>query len=489
MRLLEARAARHADCDRARLVSTYFDTPDHELAQKGLVLRVRERDGRYVQTVKSVDLGGAGALTRGEWEDVVDEPWPDPQAPDSGRLLPAGMAARLAPLFRTEIVRRAIALAPTSRTHIEAAIDQGTIVAPGCDAAEPISEVELELKRGDVAALYDVALELLAVAPVRLERSSKPARGYRLIAPEATPAVAVHATPVELQPGLSGHEALQRITRACLGQIQQNEAAVLAGLPDGIHQMRVGLRRLRAALAAFAPMLPGGQRRWASAELRRLGLALSAARNVDVFLDGLVEPARQGLDDPPGLGPLIAAAKARRKASYAEAAAAVGGISYTGLLLRLLRWCDSYGWRGQASRALDRTIADMALHILDRRLAVARRDAVGFENQSPEQRHELRLALKKLRYAAEMLGGLYDAEALGHFLRPVKQLQDDLGEANDLRVGHEIVAELARDNGAAAIAEAGALVLRWHEQRLIERAPRMVRRVARLAEIEPFWSR
>lgn len=489
--MLEARAADGPGPSCARLVSTYFDTPDQALARQGLVLRVRERDGHFVQTVKSGGRAGATALVRGEWEDPIGGPSPDPNAPASGRFVPAASAGRLMPLFRTEVARRTIALAPASGTRIEAAIDEGLILAPGRDAGEPVSEVELELKRGDVAALYDVALELLAVAPVRLERRSKPARGYRLVAPEAPPVAAVHAASVDLDRSLSGHEALRRIAHTCLDQMQQNEGAVLVGLPDGIHQMRVAVRRLRAVLAAFGAMLPGEQRRWASAELRRLGNALSAARNLDVFLGALVEPARRTLGDGSGIASLTAAVEQRRLAAYAAAAEAIGATRYTGLLLRLLRWCEGCEWRREAaSRALDAPIGDIATDILDRRRQVAKRYGTGFEGQSPQQRHELRIALKKLRYATEMLGGLYDASAVGRFLKSVKQLQDDLGDANDLCVGHDIVAELVQaSGGSGTIAEAGAAVLEWHQQRLARRAAPLPRRVTRLFESEPFWSR
>jgi triphosphatase len=494
-RMLEARANGRADGRRARLVSTYFDTPDHELARRGLALRVRERRGRYVQTVKSGKcpdgIAHGTALARGEWEDPIGGPSPDPHAPESGRLLPAETVGRLAPLFRTEVMRRTISLTPTRTTRIEAAIDEGVIVAPGRDAGEAITEIELELKRGDVAALYDAALEVLAVAPVRIEQRSKPERGYRLVAPEPAAVAAVHAAAVDLDPALTGHQALQRIVRACLDQMQQNEAAVLAGLPDGIHQMRVGLRRLRAVLAAFGPMLAKRQRRCMTAELRRLGGALGTARNLDVFLGELVAPARQHIGDIAGMRPFAAAAEARREAAYAQAAETIGSTGYTGVVLRLLRWCDGCGWRADlVSEALGLPIGDIAAQILDRQLKAARRRGAEFESQSSDERHKLRIAIKKLRYAAEVLGGLYDEGAVGSFLRRVKRLQDELGAANDLQVGREIVAELAEaDHGSGGIADAGAAVLDWHAHRLAKQGAELSRQVDRLLDSEPFWAR
>jgi triphosphatase len=165
---------------RLQLVSTYYDTVDRALRRRGLVLRVRERDGRFVQTVKSDNAEASGPLARGEWEDAIPGPQPSPQAPESGQFLPSELAERLVPLFQTEVKRQAIDLSPQPDTRIEAAIDRGQIRAPGRQGRERISEVELELKSGVASALYDVALDLLAVAPVRLELRSKAERGYRL---------------------------------------------------------------------------------------------------------------------------------------------------------------------------------------------------------------------------------------------------------------------------------------------------------------------
>jgi inorganic triphosphatase YgiF len=497
-RILEARAGGRANGRRARLVSTYFDTADHQLARRGLALRVRKRGGRYVQTVKSGEYpdGAASgrtddstALARGEWEDLIAGPSPDPHAPESGRLLPVEAVGRLAPLFRTEVMRRTISLKPTRATRIEAAIDEGMIVAPGRDSGEPITELELEQKRGDVAALYDAALEVLAVAPVRIEQRSKPERGYRLVDHQPEAVKAVHAAAVRLDPVMSGHQALQRIIRACLEQMQRNEPAVLIGIPEGIHQMRVALRRLRAVLAAFGPMLSRRQRRCMTAELRSLGGTLGTARNLDVFLDELVAPAREQIGDIAGMRPFVAAAEARREAAYAQTAKTVGSTGYTGVVLRLMRWCDGCGWRTDPeAQALAEPIGSIAPQILDRQLRAARRRGEGFESQSPNERHKLRIAIKKLRYAAEVLGGLYDEAAVDPFLKQVKRLQDELGIANDLQVGQGLVAELAEaDRGSGGIADAGAAVLNWHAHHE-KRMAQLPRQVARLLEDEPFWA-
>jgi inorganic triphosphatase YgiF len=456
-------------------------------------LRVRKCGGHFVQTVKSENSASAG-LMRGEWEDAVASAKPEPLAPESGRFLEPEIAERLVPLFRTEVARRTIDLRPTPGTHIEAAIDRGRICAVSNDASqqnsEPISEVELELKDGSATALYDVAIDLLAVAPVRLERRSKAERGYRLSEADPVPPAAVHAVAVDLDPTMSGNEALRRIGLACLDQLLRNEPAVMAGMAEGIHQMRVAVRRLRAILSAFSKLLPKEERSRASSELRWLADALGAVRNLDVFEAALLAPARPVVIETDGLAALTAMAANRRRASWVKATKAVRSPRYTAMLLRLLRWFESCGWRGDAASAdLDQPIAGFATRLLDQRRKVAQGRSRGFAKQSPPQRHRLRIALKKLRYTTELLAGLYDPAKVNRFTRRLKRLQDDLGDANDLRVARDIVVQLTapkgRNGGIAAAAEA---VLKWHSRRLARREPQLREHLESLLDAEPFWT-
>jgi triphosphatase len=489
IRLLEARAGGPAR--EARLVATYFDTADDVLARQGLTLRVREREGRFVQTVKSGEgnRNGGAALVRDEWEDKVAGASPDPAAPHTGRFIPNDAAGRLDGLVRTDIARRTLMLCPGPRTRIEAAVDRGHIAAVRNDASEPVCEIELELKHGDIAALYDLALEMLAVAPLRIERRSKAARGFRLASLAAEPEriAAVHAGEVDLDPDMTAGAALRRIVDSCAGQIARNEDAVLAGMPEGVHQTRVGVRRLRAALSAFA-LLPESEHRWFSDELRWLGGALGVARNLDVFTEDLLAPAVKALGTVPGLAALNAALAERRALAYAEATEAILSPRYTALVLRLMRWSEDHGGENPSPPALARSIAEVAPEVLERRMKVVRRRAAGFSRQSPEQRHRLRIALKKLRYAVEMLGRLYDPEKTARLLRAAKRLQEKLGEANDLSMAHDLVAELAEGGTeAAAITGAGDAVLDWHGRRLRPDDDKTGKQVSRIRDSIPFW--
>ena len=476
-----------ASAARSKLVSTYYDTEDRALARQGSVLRVRRDNGHFIQTVKSAGAPGSTPLARGEWEDAIAGERPDPGAAESGRFLTADIADRVAPVFQTEVTRLVTDLSPAPGTHIEAAIDRGTIRAPGKKPGERISEIELELKSGPVTALYDVALRLLAEAPVRLEWRSKAERGYRLAAGHPI-APAARADPLALDPGLSAEEALQRIGRVCLEQILRNESAIFAGRADGIHQMRVAVRRLRAVLSAFRKLLPSEQRHWASDELRWLANALGEARNLDVFEGAVVRPAREALPDVAALRVLTAAARQRRQAAYAAVRQTIRSPRYTALLLGLMRWFDGRGWRdGEPARVLEQPIGNIAAPLLDKLRRAAKRRGKGFARQSAEARHKLRIALKKLRYTSEVLSGLYEAQAVEKFTARLKRLQDDLGDANDVRAARDIVAQLARGKDGATIARAGRIVLAWHHHRLVARQPKTRKDLRRLLAADPFW--
>lgn len=477
-----------ASSERSTLISTYFDTADRALARQGSVLRVRRHNGHYVQTVKAAGVPGSTPLARGEWEDTIAGDRPDPQAYESGRFLTSDLAARVAPVFHTEVARLVTDLAPAPGTRIEAAIDRGTIRAPGKKPAEKINEIELELKSGPVTALYDVALRLLAAAPVRLEWRSKAERGYRLAAGHPMTRAA-HAEPLALDPSLSAEDVLQRIGRVCLDQILRNEAAIFAGRAEGIHQMRVAVRRLRAVLSAFRKILPSEQRRRASKELRWLADTLGAARNVDVFEGSLVRPTRQALPDVAALRVLSAAARRQRRIAYAAARQAIRSPRYTALLLGLMRWFDGRGWRDgeTASPVLEQPIGDIGPLLLDKLRRAAKRRGRGFARQSAEEQHKLRIVVKKLRYTSELLSGLYEAGAVEKFTAGLKRLQDNLGDANDVRGAQDIVAELARGADGAVIARAGKIVLAWHQRRLVAQQPQTRKHLRRTFAAKPFW--
>ena len=194
------------------------------------------------------------------------------------------------------------------------------------------------------------------------------------------------------------------------------------------------------------------------------------------------------MPDVAALRVLSAAARRRRRAAYAAARHAIGSPRYTALLLGLMRWFDGSGWRdGEGACKLQQPIGDILPPLLDKLRRRAKRRGKGFAGQSAKERHKLRIALKKLRYTSELLSGLYDTAAVEMFTGGLKRLQDDLGDANDVRVAQDIVAELAHGPDGATIARAGKIVLNWHRRRLVARQPKTKMHLDELLDTEPFW--
>lgn len=173
-----------------RLEATYYDTSDRALFRHGLSLRVRRAGKRYIQTLKHGPTDGH-PFSRAEWECSVDGVGPDlARVPISEIGAPLdGMAPdALAPIFTTTVRRRTHRL-DLGGTIVEVAFDEGSIAAG--DRSEALSELELEVKAGDKRVLYDLGLELLEIAPLKIGTRSKAERGYDIafgVAPKGTKA-------------------------------------------------------------------------------------------------------------------------------------------------------------------------------------------------------------------------------------------------------------------------------------------------------------
>jgi triphosphatase len=300
---------------------------------------------------------------------------------------------------------------------------------------------------------------------------------------------AVQPAPLEITPRQSGELVLECAGRGCLDHLARNTAAGCAGDAEGIHQMRVAVRRLRAVCSAFAPCLPPEPRRWASNELRWIAEMLGEARDLDVFASALLAPARAALPVSSEFERLARAIDLRRQSAHAAVREAITSTRYAGSVQALTNWFDGRGWRASGEvEELCRPIGELAPILLERCRRRAKKRSKRFVKQSDKERHQLRIALKKLRYAAELLGSLYDPAETRQFIERVKRLQDDLGEINDVRVGSDILASLAGPGvPRTGIAYARRRILAWHKRRLAHHEPRLRRHLQQLIETKPFW--
>jgi inorganic triphosphatase YgiF len=447
-KLAAARILRRTDGELPRhkyLVSTYFDTPKLLLRKNGVSLRVRQTGKKRVQTIKTVN--GGISLSRGEWEHKLQGDEPDLRAARGTALEPllSGKLKReLEPIFATHVQRTFLPIR-SGNSRIELALDEGHVKAGRKSA--PLAEVELELKKGTASDLFKAARRVAGLAPIKLALKSKSEQGYDLIADQ--PSRAFHGSRIILRPDTSITAAFQVIGRSVLRHIAANEPAVNAADPDGVHQMRVGVRRLRAAIAVFSELLDGKQTEQIKRDLKWLAGKLAPVRDLDVFLKGKIE-LFEGSDSPTaGLPELKSELTYRRDLAAESAKTAIATARYRLLVFNILEWIEDGTWlkRSQGKRKIRPFAADL----FERRTGKARRKAKKAGEVDAHARHKLRIAIKKLRYALYFFETLYShdgsAKALSRYKKHLKDLQDNLGALNDIAVHQKLAIKLAAGSG------------------------------------------
>lgn len=422
--------------------SVYFDTKKQKLRRHDLTLRLRKQGAKRLQTIKLANAT-AEPLGRSEWEEEIESRRPDlkrakgtPLAPLIGRKF----KKRLRPVFKTEVRRRVMNI-HLNGSEIELAFDHGRIVAGRRSA--PICELELELKRGDLSDLAALARRLGRGLPLAFAARSKPDRGYSLRAGEEH--AAIRGTDIVLTPSQSAGTAFRQIGLSCLQHVAANQEAVEAGDGEGIHQMRVGLRRLRAAISLFGFMLAGEETESIKAELKWLTQQLGPARDLDVMAKKAVAPLRAENPDQPEIEVLEQDVKRQRDDKIERARAAARSERYRRLVLTTALWLIDGTWsRAPQDRGRDRAIDPVAAEILDRRSRKVVKRAKRLHELDAARRHKLRIAIKKLRYACAFFESLYGhPKRQKRFGKLLSDLQDSLGTLNDIAVHASRAHELA----------------------------------------------
>ncbi|MDF0521570.1 CHAD domain-containing protein [Bradyrhizobium yuanmingense] len=462
----------------ADLLSTYFDTPRHKLKRHGLSLRVRHDRKTYVQTVKSETDGRFG---RGEWETLIESGTPDltklngsPVEAFSSKKL----RQKLKPIFKTSVHRVTL---PIQRkgSEIELAIDRGKIMVG--HRSEPVDEVEIELKRGKPRDLFETADALARRTEAELYLRSKAERGYDLADGQVNPVS--FAAPIKLDKRMEASDAFRIVARSAIRHFVGNADAVRDHNPEGVHEMRVGLRRLRAAISLFSKLLPKSSTENVKRELKWLTGELAAARELDVFLNQTIRPAARDVIPRRGIAAVKQEFTRRRAEAFERASSALDSKRFRTLLLDVVEWVEMahHGSGGHTP------IRKFAATVLVRRIQKIQKDGKQLEELSARARHRLRIRIKKVRYAARFFESLFTSRGqrkrLAQLEKHSKKLQDALGAVNDYLAHREMALDAALNapphNRRARAFASGVLVGREDQAaRPLLRAAR--KRVSRL---------
>jgi triphosphatase len=434
---------------RQALVDTCFDTPDLRLrsSAQGPLLRRADR---------SHNINSA-----------------------STALLNAALARRwLRIIFTAHIERTAWRIRLAQGTQLECVLERGYLIANG--RKMPVCDIELRLLSGEPAQLFDFALALADDVALQLGSLTQSERGYALFAAQQLDAVKANL-PL-LSKRMRIEQAFQTLAINCLTQIQANIAGVTARSEaqsryqvESVHQMRVGLRRLRTLLGLFkdycAPPADLQQ------ELDWLGTQLGPARDWDVLATSTLpqvaaafkdqredkdQNQNQGKDedeDRDRFARLKLAVAAQAHQQHAVAARAVHARRFTQLMLRWMAWVVCRRWRDTLSRRararLMAPISGLANAMLRQQQRLLHRRGKAWSNKSAAMastaaaRHRVRIAAKKMRYACEFFQMMYAngaiAPQLAQYVAALSRLQDQLGALNDAAIAGRLLDQLQHE--------------------------------------------
>ncbi len=425
--------------ERQLLHTTYFDTPQQQLRHAEAALRIRrvETTGapRWLQTLKTGARGSSALSRRGEWEAPVDGPALESGALDAkawARIDPDGSVFdALGPCFVTTFTRTIWMVGSRGGGLVEVALDIGSVTSG--ERSAPICELELELKSGQVSALFDIAQKIAGSVAVLPLAMSKAQRGYALAADTIN--AATKAAPPRLASGKALQDTARLVLGEMFGQFTANLHAVIGSDdPEVVHQARVAWRRLRSARRLFKSVLPAlEQPDWAA--LRPLLAFLGDQRDLDVARTETLPPLQNAFVagsagraqawDAMMQSLVQAGVEQRIAVRYALEVPTVGAC-----LLQATRWLDAApAWLDSASSdapSLRRWASDRATRI-HARLKRANKAA-----HDPQSLHDVRLLAKRTRYSIEALRGVLPQRMVRKWYPEAVEMQSRIGADRDL---------------------------------------------------------
>jgi len=412
-----------------RLQARYFDTAEGALAARGVVVRLRKEGRRWVQTAKA-----PGGRTLERLEHNVALAWRAAPLLDLARhagtpmneairralkLKPGDAFPELAMVFETDITR----LSRLVRAHgamVEIALDSGRVSAG--DRSLPVHKLELEFKRGRPAGAVMLARTWCLQHGLWLSSVSKSMKGQRL-AQDQDFGGAVSAEPPRFARKASGRAIAAAVVSACLDQVLSNASDVAGGCTgeDHIHQLRVGLRRLRTALRELGNLAGDWGGPWET-PLATVFRALGMHRDRDYLLHKLQgQIAAAGgppLDWQGALGSLPDAGESVRSPAFQQALLGLISFVHAGAAAP-----DPATNLPTPKKALRKRLSKLHKQVLVQ--------GKQFMDLPEAEQHGLRKRLKRLRYLAEFSQPLFHGRELKAYLDALKPLQDALGIYHD----------------------------------------------------------
>ena len=237
--------------------------------------------------------------------------------------------------------------------------------------------------------------------------------------------------------------ALSDTIAACTRHIQANIAGAKRGQdPEYLHQVRVGVRRLRAALSVYRDVISVGKRRSVGRALRRFEHSLGPARDWDVLVGKFDRAKHITAGQRHDLSELIKLAKVRRSEVHDRLGKALNATEFA----KLLRAAKYVGVGSGSETILRMPIQNFAVQALETRDRQARRLGHHIRSLDDTDLHRLRICIKKLRYASEFFEGLWPQAETEQYVELLQQIQDELGKMQDAVSAERLITDIRKEH-------------------------------------------
>lgn len=435
--------------------ATYYDTTDHGLLQDEIAYRIRQENGNYVATVKTSNKSSSGLHMRGEWNIDMDEATPDisPFLKEAigDRLQTAVGTNSLRPLLVTRFKRNLLDLTLDDGSKVELAVDLGEIVVS--DQKEPIAEIELELKDGNVAQLLKLGATLSERYPLQLDSRSKFHRG--LVLAGISPKSSEEPRTPAIHGNKDVHKQLQKVLLSSLGHVFAAQSIFLEHPDDPkiFYDFRVKLRTFRSILCFGKPLLNRDAYLKNQADLRMIGNEQTLLRVIDVLLEEWDEIIAKNRDPLPDLSALSTLLKEARIKGKDKLIISLFDLKSTSILLNCWAWLIDSPWEGDIVKM---TFHEFMEKRLNSWLKQYRSTLKSLDLSDISSVHRFRIRCKKIRYILERFKPVIKKD-LTKVLDNIKEQQITLGSYHDTYRNMTMIESLLPENSTRALLYEGGI--------------------------------
>jgi CHAD domain-containing protein len=454
---------------RHRMVAIYHDTPDLRLAREGITLRHRtggSDDGWHLKLP-------LGPMAKGVREEIQLPPDGEVPPDDLRRTVTAYLRfAELQPAATLVTDRDSLILRDEAGNPLAELVDDQVTVQGVARVSAGFREIEVEDLGGGAAVLEAVGAALQDAGAVGGEFMPKLVRslGARATAPPDPP------LPEPVTPADPAGKILTGYLRMNVRRLLTEDVRFRLGGEDAVHQLRVACRRMRTAMRVFAPLV---DEEWAvplGDELKWLATTLGLSRDSEVLLERLTGDI-DALPEELVLGPVRARIQqfvgGDLAAGMETAARTLDDERYVGLLERLV---DAAWSPRLTDLAADRASSVYPELIRQSWRKLGKRVARVRETRASGDYHRVRIAAKRVRYAAEAVAPAFGRPAT-RLAQQVVRIQDVLGEHNDAATAQETLRRIAQSSSGRSVGFTCGVLHALEEQRA----------AAYRAEFEQLW--